>query len=342
MANGLPLEDAVATASAVMLSNCADEMTVPRYRDLCGMGLSQISRVYLGSNEEHEIDHAGAANPIVRLSALHRINRAATANLQLGEMLETTVRVVAETTGSDDCAVFLYDAATDTLALKAAIGLEPSAIGALTIRPGTGITGRAAAEGQPIIAPESAKHPSHLAIPGVGDDRYTSQASIPMMIRGANRLVGVLAIEKSLVEDERHRIRRRPFRRALQDLRDRVLRGETDDLQIIPPFRESAGLLGINADMIITHVRGGGRYRRSGGGQSRWRWRRLRHRVRTLRLQRVRLYPHGVGRARQRLSEAQAEFLHRTQQLQMRGGTGCDGTISVSYTHLTLPTSDLV
>jgi two-component sensor histidine kinase/putative methionine-R-sulfoxide reductase with GAF domain len=194
MANGLPLEDALSTASAVMLSNCAEEMTIPCYRELCGMGLSQIARVYLGSNDEHEIDHADAANPIVRLSALHRINRAATANLQLGDMLETTVRVVAETTGSDDCAVFLYDAATDTLALKAAIGLEPSAIGALTIRPGTGITGRAAAEGQPIIAPESAKHDSHLAIPGVGDDRYTSQASIPMMIRGANRLVGVMNI----------------------------------------------------------------------------------------------------------------------------------------------------
>jgi two-component sensor histidine kinase/putative methionine-R-sulfoxide reductase with GAF domain len=194
MANGVPLEDALSAASAVMMRTRSEEMPVPSYRDLCGIGLSQIARVYLGSNEEHEIDHADPANPIVRLSALHRINRAATANLQLADMLETTVRVVAETTGSDDCAVFLYDAATDTLALKAAIGLEPSAIGALTIRPGTGITGRAAAEGQPIIAHESAKHESHLAIPGVGDDRYTSQASIPMMIRGANRLVGVMNI----------------------------------------------------------------------------------------------------------------------------------------------------
>jgi two-component sensor histidine kinase/putative methionine-R-sulfoxide reductase with GAF domain len=194
MANGLTLEESLATANSVMASMCVESEMTPVKRDICGVGLSQIARIYLASSDEHEIDHADPVNPLSRLTALHRINRAATANLQLGEMLETTVKVVAETTGSDDCAVFLYDAATDTLALKAAIGLEPSAIGALTIRPGTGITGRAAAEGQPIIAPDSSSHPSHLSIPGVGDNRYASQASIPMMIRGVNRLVGVMNI----------------------------------------------------------------------------------------------------------------------------------------------------
>lgn len=76
----------------------------------------------------------------------------------------------------------------------------------------------------------------------------------------SRRLVGVLAIEKSLVEDERHRIRRRPFRRALHDLRDRVICGETDDLLAMPPFRESDGILVINSEMIITYVSGVGSY----------------------------------------------------------------------------------
>ena len=87
MANGVPLEEALSTASGVMLNDCSEAMTAPCFRDLCGIGLSQISRVYLASTDEHEIDHANPANPIARLSALHRINRAATANLQLGEML---------------------------------------------------------------------------------------------------------------------------------------------------------------------------------------------------------------------------------------------------------------
>ena len=193
MSNGIPLEETMVAAAMVMTDVFALAQ-MEDHRDICGTGLAQIARVYLAGTDEHEIEHSDPANPMVRLGALHRINRTATANLQLAEMLETTVKVVAETTGSDDCAVFLYDAATDTLALKAAIDLEPSAIGALTIRPGTGITGRAAAEGQPIIATDSASHPSHVAIPGVGDDRYASQASIPMMIRGANRLVGVMNI----------------------------------------------------------------------------------------------------------------------------------------------------
>jgi two-component sensor histidine kinase/putative methionine-R-sulfoxide reductase with GAF domain len=202
--HGISLEEAMAAASIAVSSALAEINKLngdPEVHAICGVGLGAIARVYLAPGASPEDTAESTTSPIARLSALHRINRTATANLQLSEMLETTVRVVAESTGNDACAVFLYDAATDTLALKAAIGLDPSAIGAVTIRPGTGITGRAAAEGQPIIAADARAHPSNFPIAGVGDDRYVSQASIPMMIRGANRLVGVMNIHSS-----KHRI----------------------------------------------------------------------------------------------------------------------------------------
>jgi two-component sensor histidine kinase/putative methionine-R-sulfoxide reductase with GAF domain len=198
VSRGVSLEEAMAAASLAVnqaLINSNKLNGNPEAHDICGIGLGAIARVYLAPPVEQDTE--SVTSPIARLSALHRINRTATANLQLSEMLETTVRVVAESTGNDACAVFLYDAATDTLALRAAIGLEPSAIGAVTIRPGTGITGRAAAEGQSIIAPDAHAHESNFPISGVGDDRYVSQASIPMMIRGANRLVGVMNIHSS-------------------------------------------------------------------------------------------------------------------------------------------------
>ena len=199
VSHGISLEEAMSAASLAISRAMSDNNTSPGdpgAHDVCGIGLGAIARVYLGRGDEHG-DQDQVTSPIARLSALHRINRTATANLQLSEMLETTVRVVAESTGNDACAVFLYDAATDTLALRAAIGLEPSAIGAVTIRPGTGITGRAAAEGQPIIAPDAHAHESNFPIAGVGDDRYVSQVSVPMMIRGANRLVGVMNIHSA-------------------------------------------------------------------------------------------------------------------------------------------------
>ncbi|HVL24639.1 MAG TPA: GAF domain-containing protein [Thermomicrobiales bacterium] len=131
---------------------------------------------------------------MARLSALHQINRAATANLQLLEMLDTTARVVAETTNSDACAVFLYDEATGLLALRAAVGLSPASVGAVTLRMGSGITGRAALEGKLIAATDAHSHESFLAHPGIGDEIYTSQVSVPILLQGQNRLVGVLNI----------------------------------------------------------------------------------------------------------------------------------------------------
>lgn len=131
---------------------------------------------------------------IARLSALHRINRTATANLQLSEMLETTVGVVAETTESDAAAVFLFDEATGLLTLRAAVGMNPSAVGAATLRVGNGITGRAALEAQTIAAADAHQHPNFLAHPGIGDEIYTSQVSVPIMIQGQSHLIGILNI----------------------------------------------------------------------------------------------------------------------------------------------------
>jgi two-component sensor histidine kinase/putative methionine-R-sulfoxide reductase with GAF domain len=199
--SGISLEEALAGAVGALQTlfdrfggHASDPATVIA----AGIALAAVSRSYQSALDE---DRGAEPNPadtlptqVARLHALHRINRTATANLKLSEMLETTVRVVAEATRSDACAVFLYDPATDSLALRAAVGLNPASVGAMTIRPGSGITGRAAAEGRPVIAPDARLHEDYVSSPAFGDGVYTSQASVPMLYHGANRLVGVLNI----------------------------------------------------------------------------------------------------------------------------------------------------
>ncbi|MDQ3044477.1 MAG: GAF domain-containing protein, partial [Chloroflexota bacterium] len=94
----------------------------------------------------------------------------------------------------------------DTLALCAAVGLNQASVGAVTIRPGQGITGRAAADGVSIAAPDAHLHEAFLSHHGIGDNVYTSQVSVPMLLRGPTRLVGVLNIltiaRRSFDEDE--------------------------------------------------------------------------------------------------------------------------------------------
>ena len=133
--------------------------------------------------------------PLPWLAALHRINRSATADLNLSDRLETAVRVLADTTGADACGILLFDEATDTLALRAAVGLNPVAVGALTFHSGAGITGCAAAEQRVIAATDARNHPAFVPIPATGEDVYASQISVPMVLRRGKDpevLVGVI------------------------------------------------------------------------------------------------------------------------------------------------------
>lgn len=128
-----------------------------------------------------------------RLAALHRINRAATGNMHSDEMLDIVVEAVKSATSSDASAIFLYDESTGLITLDATNGLNPEAVGTVTLQPGQGIVGRVAVEGILISATNARDHESYLPHPAIGDDKYASQVSVPM-IQAQNRLVGVLDI----------------------------------------------------------------------------------------------------------------------------------------------------
>lgn len=128
-----------------------------------------------------------------RLAALHRINRAATSNMHSDEMLDIVVNAVKNATNSDASAIFLYDESTGLLTMDATEGLNPEAVGTVTLQPGQGIVGRVAVEGILIAATNAREHESYLPHPAIGDDIYASQVSVPM-IQAQNRLVGVLDI----------------------------------------------------------------------------------------------------------------------------------------------------
>ncbi|MEZ4500501.1 MAG: histidine kinase dimerization/phosphoacceptor domain -containing protein [Thermomicrobiales bacterium] len=131
---------------------------------------------------------------ITQLRALHQISRAVSTIQKPVDLLDFAVRVIADSTGSDACAVFLYDEATNTLGLWAAVGLNPSSVGALSLFLGEGITGLAGQQRMPIVAADAQHHPSWVESHNFGDSMYASQASIPMMIEEPARLVGVVNV----------------------------------------------------------------------------------------------------------------------------------------------------
>ncbi|MCC7022712.1 MAG: GAF domain-containing protein [Thermomicrobiales bacterium] len=210
---GVRLEDAMSAAIAALqdlFDRTGGQGGDPATSLAAGTALAALSTTYHAEEACAEgKDGSGPDAPLPWLAALHRINRSATADLNLSDRLETAVRVLADTTSADACGIMLYDETTEMLALRAAVGLNPIAVGALTLSPGTGITGCAAAERRVIAAPEARTHPAYAPIPATGEDVYASQISVPMVLRRGSDpevLVGVINLftlhRREFSEDE--------------------------------------------------------------------------------------------------------------------------------------------
>ncbi len=164
--------------------------------DILGWIVKGYSSGPVAESEHDERRPVGRlASQVLRLTALHHINRAATGSLQLDKMLSTVVQVVAEAVGSNACSVFLFDSYSDTLVLRATHGLNPAAVGRVVIRSDAGITGVAATTRQTQIAVSAREHPAYFTFPIVGEEEFASQVSVPILLRDPVRLVGVLNIQ---------------------------------------------------------------------------------------------------------------------------------------------------
>ena len=194
------LADAIAVALQALNSvyNRFGQTSTPADRErAAGLALARVVTAFgdasAAAPPRPSSDGTTADTRHERLAALHRINRAATSNMHSDEMLDIVVDVVKSATNSDASAIFLYDESTGLITLDATNGLNPDAVGTVTLKPGEGIVGRVAVEGILISATNARDHESYLPHPAIGDDKYASQVSVPM-IQGQNRLVGVLDI----------------------------------------------------------------------------------------------------------------------------------------------------
>ena len=128
------------------------------------------------------------------LLRLQEIVQAASSNVPLADRLPKVTHLVAVAMEMDACTLFLRDEATDVLALRAASGMDPSAIGAVTLRIGRGIVGEAAQLARSIVASNAIEHSSYLNHPGMTDENFSSQLSSPLVVEEQQRLVGVISV----------------------------------------------------------------------------------------------------------------------------------------------------
>jgi GAF domain-containing protein len=96
---------------------------------------------------------AELSQSVEKLTALSEVSRAVTSTLDVETVLDTIVARASQLAGDTGCSIYEYDEATQTFELRASHNLEPefvAAIGAITLRKGQGLMGRATELGQPM------------------------------------------------------------------------------------------------------------------------------------------------------------------------------------------------
>lgn len=166
--------------------------------------VSEVASVLADAEANDGLDPSVSTIVLGRLTApaelrnqllhLQEIVQAASASTPLAERLPKVMELVAEAMEMDASTVFIRDEATDILALRAAHGMDPSTVGAVTLRIGNGIVGQAALERHTIAAPNAQEHRSYLNHPGMMDEMFASQLSTPLVVEEQQRLVGVISV----------------------------------------------------------------------------------------------------------------------------------------------------
>ncbi|WP_321991720.1 phosphoenolpyruvate--protein phosphotransferase [Marispirochaeta aestuarii] len=113
------------------------------------------------------------------------------------EFLDHTVKLIAQHMGTDLCSIFIVDTQSGLLVLRASTGLNPEAIGSLTLEPGEGITGTALKELRPIIVPRAKESPHFKAVPDLHEEEYEAFLAVPI-IHGLRR-IGVIVCQQKKI-----------------------------------------------------------------------------------------------------------------------------------------------
>jgi len=125
--------------------------------------------------------------------ALSKIGELGTMTLDTSEILKQVVTITAEIMKVDCCSIYLYYPVEEMLVLAATVGLKPDAVGHVRIKPGEGITGRAAKQGRTVAVRDVTNDKRNIYIPIIGEEDFHSLLSVPL--KSHNENIGVMNVQ---------------------------------------------------------------------------------------------------------------------------------------------------
>ena len=135
----------------------------------------------------------------MQLDTLRRIVQEINASASLHESLDIMVNQVAEAMHVDVCSIYLLDERNQRYLLMASKGLNPEAVGNISIHTNEGLVGLVGQREEIVNLDHAPKHERFMYFPETGEELYNSFLGVPVMYR--RKVMGVLVVQNQEAQD---------------------------------------------------------------------------------------------------------------------------------------------
>lgn len=135
----------------------------------------------------------------MQLDTLRRIVQEINASTSLHESLDIMVNQVAEAMHVDVCSIYLLDERNQRYLLMASKGLNPEAVGHVSLHTSEGLVGLVGQREEIVNLDNAPKHERFMYLPETGEEIYNSFLGVPVMYR--RKVMGVLVVQNKESQD---------------------------------------------------------------------------------------------------------------------------------------------
>ncbi|WP_151708627.1 phosphoenolpyruvate--protein phosphotransferase [Acinetobacter brisouii] len=135
----------------------------------------------------------------MQLDTLRRIVQEVNAAVSLHESLDIMVNQVSIAMDVDVCSIYLLDERNQRYVLMASKGLNPEAVGNVSLQLGEGLVGLVGQREEIVNLDNAAQHERYAYFPETGEELYNSFLGVPVMYR--RKVMGVLVVQNSESQD---------------------------------------------------------------------------------------------------------------------------------------------
>src|SRR2546429_8646758 len=144
------------------------------------------------SNPEAAAEPLSSDRAVARLEDVQRLTEAALSYLNVEDLLDELLIRVKDILQVDTAAILLVEDDGETLAARAAKGLEEEVERGFRLPVGHGFAGQIAATREPVAIPDLDRSPIEVVNPLIREKRLRSLLGVPLIVEGD--LIGVLHV----------------------------------------------------------------------------------------------------------------------------------------------------